>query len=162
MQDIDFEAEALQLRIELDACILADGRPDIEQQMNLMRDTQHQLTFALIAQDLEGLHSVEALADRLSALADLMLTETLARAWPLAHPGLHPAAPLALPALTVIASDILGRKELRYASDLVLLFLYDQPQPNNQFDSTIERYARLGRRMISWLSTLTSTVRLYE
>lgn len=162
MQDIDFEAEALQLRIELDACILADGRPDIEQQMNLMRDTQHQLTFALIAQDLEGLHSVEALADRLSALADLMLTETLARAWPLAHPGLHPAAPLAPPAFAVIAYGKLGGKELGYASDLDLVFLYDEPQPNNQFDATIERYVRLGRRMISWLSTLTSSGRLYE
>ena len=73
MQEPDFEALKLQLQRELDACRLPNGQPDIEQQMNLMRNVQHQVTFQLIAQDLSGLHSVEKLADSLSALADLML-----------------------------------------------------------------------------------------
>src|SRR5690606_25775407 len=66
----DFDAISTQLRAELDACVLADGQPDIEQQMNIMRDTQHQISFQLLAQDLEGVLTVEQLADQLSALAD--------------------------------------------------------------------------------------------
>ncbi len=86
MEDPDLEALKAQLQLELDACLLADGQPDIEQQMNLMRNLQHQVTFQLVAQDLSGLLSVEKLADFLSALADLMLDETIKRTWPLAQP----------------------------------------------------------------------------
>src|SRR5690606_19798014 len=62
-----FDQIARQMHSELNACVLPDGRPDVEQQMNLMRDTQHQITFQLLAQDLEGVLTVEHLADRLSA-----------------------------------------------------------------------------------------------
>ncbi|CAM5222988.1 Bifunctional glutamine synthetase adenylyltransferase/adenylyl-removing enzyme OS=Castellaniella defragrans OX=75697 GN=glnE PE=3 SV=1 [Castellaniella defragrans] len=79
MQAPDFPALAEQLRTDLDACVLPDGQPDIEQQMNLMRDVQHQVTFQLLAQDLENVISVERLADYLSALADLLLAETIRR-----------------------------------------------------------------------------------
>src|SRR5690606_2754884 len=51
MQAPDFPALAEQLRNDLDACVLPDGQPDVEQQMNLMRDVQHQVTFQLLAQD---------------------------------------------------------------------------------------------------------------
>src|SRR5690606_37308540 len=82
MQAPDFTAIAEQLAGELDACVLPDGQADVEQQMNLMRDLQHQVTFQLLAQDIEGAVTVEALADHLSALADLLLAETIRRAWP--------------------------------------------------------------------------------
>src|SRR5690606_7263200 len=76
MEAPDFNEIAQQLSRELDACVLPDGKPDVEKQMNLMRDLQHQVSFQLLAQDLEGQLTVEALADRLSALADLLLNET--------------------------------------------------------------------------------------
>src|SRR5690606_17647369 len=76
----DFGEIQQQLGRELDACVLPDGTPDVEKQMNLMRDVQHQISFQLLAQDLEGRLTVEALADHLSALADLLLQETLHRA----------------------------------------------------------------------------------
>ncbi|MGB6104383.1 MAG: bifunctional [glutamate--ammonia ligase]-adenylyl-L-tyrosine phosphorylase/[glutamate--ammonia-ligase] adenylyltransferase [Pusillimonas sp.] len=152
----DFDQIAQQLRDELDACVLPDGQPDVEQQMNLMRDTQHQITFQLLAQDLEGVLTVEQLGDRLSALADMMLAETINRVWPLVQPrgkrdGLAP------PRFAIIAYGRLGGKELGYASDLDLVFLYDDPT-----DEASELYAKLGRRMASWLSTMTSSGRLYE
>lgn len=143
----DYHHLAQQLSADLDACTLADGNADIELQMNLMRDLQHQISFQLLAQDLEGELSVEALADHLSALADLMLEETIKRAWP------HQQAPK----FAVIAYGKLGGKELGYVSDLDLVFLYD--------DSSTEaahNYTRLGRRMVSWLSALTPSGRLYE
>ena len=97
--------------------------PDIERQMNLMRDVQRQASFQLLAQDLEGELTVEKLADQLSALADLLLTETIRRAWPLVN-RMEGAAPR----FAVIAYGKLGGKELGYASDLDLVFLFDDPR----------------------------------
>lgn len=155
MEAPDFAEIARQLARELDACLLPDGRPDVEKQMNLMRDLQHQVSFQLLAQDLEGQLSVETLADRLSALADLLLEETIRRTWPLVQPrGVATVEP---PRFAVIAYGKLGGKEIGYASDLDLVFLYDDPD-----DEAAERYVKLGRRMVSWLSTMTSSGRLYE
>ncbi|TEA77355.1 bifunctional [glutamate--ammonia ligase]-adenylyl-L-tyrosine phosphorylase/[glutamate--ammonia-ligase] adenylyltransferase [Allopusillimonas ginsengisoli] len=152
----DFDAISTQLRAELDACVLADGQPDIEQQMNIMRDTQHQISFQLLAQDLEGVLTVEQLADQLSALADMLLAETINRVWPLVQPR-GKRDNLAPPHFAIIAYGKLGGKEIGYASDLDLVFLYQDPT-----DEASELYAKLGRRTASWLSTMTSSGRLYE
>lgn len=156
MREPDFPQIAGQLRHDLDACVLPNGQPDVEQQMNLMRDLQHQVTFQLLAQDLEGVVSVEHLADRLSALADLLLGETMRRVWPLVQPR-HHSGPLSPPHFGIIAYGRLGGKELGYASDLDLVFLFQDPD-----DDASERYVKLGRRMVSWLSTMTSSGRLYD
>ncbi|EHK64880.1 bifunctional [glutamate--ammonia ligase]-adenylyl-L-tyrosine phosphorylase/[glutamate--ammonia-ligase] adenylyltransferase [Achromobacter arsenitoxydans] len=151
-EPLDFAQIARQLTADLDACRLPDGAPDIERQMNLMRDVQRQASFQLLAQDLEGELTVEKLADQLSALADLLLTETIRRAWPLVN-----KIEGAEPRFAVIAYGKLGGKELGYASDLDLVFLFDDPR-----EDAAEVYAKLGRRMTSWLSTMTSSGRLYE
>lgn len=169
----DLQHLSTQLHAELDACVLPDGTPDVEQQMNLMRDLQHQVTFQLLAQDLAQAFTVEQLADHLSALADMLLEETIHRVWPLVQPRIVRSQDAAAhntahtdnvhtgntdtPHFAVIAYGKLGGKELGYASDLDLVFLYDDPDQDAS-----ERYARLGRRMSSWLSTLTSSGRLYE
>ena len=156
MEKPDFDALAEQLRLELDACLMPNGKADIERQMNLMRDMQHQISFQLLAQDLAGLLTVETLADQLSALADMLLAETIYRTWPLAQPRQVDSA-LSEPHFAVVAYGKLGGKELGYASDLDLVFLYDDPDQD-----AVERYVRLGRRMVSWLTTLTSSGRMYE
>src|SRR3546814_13174496 len=115
--------------------------------MNLMRDTQHQITFQLLAQDLEGVLTVEQLADRLSALADMLLAETITRVWPLVQPRGKNTDELAPPHFAIIAYGKLGGKEIGYASDLDLVFLYDDAN-----DAASELYTKLGRRMASWLS----------
>ncbi|MBP6020450.1 MAG: bifunctional [glutamate--ammonia ligase]-adenylyl-L-tyrosine phosphorylase/[glutamate--ammonia-ligase] adenylyltransferase [Burkholderiaceae bacterium] len=173
MQAPDFSSIADQLHSDLDACLLPDGQPDIEQQMNLMRDTQHQITFQLLAQDLEGQLTVEALADQLSALADMLLQATIVRVWPLVQPrnkgvpkpvtqapGLADTLmveELVPPRFAIIAYGKLGGKEIGYASDLDLVFVYDDER-----EDAGELYAKLGRRVTSWLSTMTSSGRLYE
>lgn len=151
-EPLDFAQVARQLSADLDACKLPDGEPDIERQMNLMRDVQRQASFQLLAQDLEGELTVEALGDQLSALADMLLAETIHRVWPLVN-----KQPGAEPKFAVIAYGKLGGKELGYASDLDLVFLFDDPR-----EDAPEVYAKLGRRMTSWLSTMTSSGRLYE
>ncbi|HYG45235.1 MAG TPA: bifunctional [glutamate--ammonia ligase]-adenylyl-L-tyrosine phosphorylase/[glutamate--ammonia-ligase] adenylyltransferase [Bordetella sp.] len=151
-ESLDFAQMAQQLSADLDACKLPDGDPDIERQMNLMRDVQRQASFQLLAQDLEGQLTVEKLADQLSALADMLLAETVRRVWPLVNRQAD-----AQPRFAVIAYGKLGGKELGYASDLDLVYLFDDPR-----EDAPELYAKLGRRMTSWLSTMTSSGRLYE
>lgn len=153
----DFPQLAQQLHEEMDACLLPTGQPDVEQQMNLMRDAQRQISFQLLAQDLAGELSVEKLADQLSALADMLLAETIHRVWPLVQPKGQNREHLPPPRFAVIAYGKLGGKELGYASDLDLVFLYDDSR-----EDAAEIYAKLGRRMSSWLSTMTSSGRLYE
>ncbi|CAJ49992.1 bifunctional [glutamate--ammonia ligase]-adenylyl-L-tyrosine phosphorylase/[glutamate--ammonia-ligase] adenylyltransferase [Bordetella avium] len=151
-EPLDFNQIARQLSADLDACRLPDGSADVERQMNLMRDVQRQASFQLLAQDLEGSLTVEALADQLSALADLLLAEIIRRVWPLVN-----RLPGAEPRFAIIAYGKLGGKELGYASDLDLVYVFDDKR-----EDAAEIYAKLGRRMTSWLSTMTSSGRLYE
>ena len=155
MEPIDFERVKANLNADMGACLLADGEPDVEQQMNLMRDLQRQVSFQLLAQDIAGVLSVEALADQLSALADLLLEQTLHWVWPLVLRCPVDEAPP--PKFAIIAYGKLGGKELGYSSDLDLVFLFDDPDEN-----AAEHYAKLARRLASWLSTMTSSGRLYE
>jgi glutamate-ammonia-ligase adenylyltransferase len=156
MEPIDYSRVQTAMRADLDACLLPDGSVDVEQQMNMMRDIQRQISFQLLAQDLEGVLSVEKLGDQLSALADLLLDETLHRVWPLiAKPDLQGTIPPMK--MAIIAYGRLGGKELGYSSDLDLVYLYDDTR-----EDATEIYTKLGRRMTSWLSTMTSSGRLYE
>jgi len=61
------------------------------------------------------------------------------------------------PRFAVIAYGKLGGKELGYASDLDIIFLYDDPQPEAQ-----EVYARLAQRINTWLNTRTTSGILFE
>jgi glutamate-ammonia-ligase adenylyltransferase len=131
---------------------LAAFDDDVERQMDEMRHFKQSETFRLLAQDLAGMWTVERLSDQLAALADLLLGQTLELVWA-NLPGRHREQP----AFAVIAYGKLGGKELGYASDLDIVFLYDDPHPDAQ-----EIYARLGKRMNTWMSTLTPAGTLYE
>src|SRR5690606_38247450 len=112
MSPLDLASHARNLHDELDASLLPDGKPDVEQQMNLMRDLQRQISFHLLAQDLAGVLTVEQLADQLSGLADMLLEETLRRVWPLVQPRGTPVDALPPPRFAIIAYGKLGGKEL--------------------------------------------------
>ena len=156
MEPVDIDRVAAAMHEDLNACVLPDGSFDIEQQMNLMRDTQRQVSFQLLAQDLEGILTVERLADQLSALADTLLQEALVRVWPQVCPPEKPGCQDE-PQLAIIAYGRLGGKELGYSSDLDLVYLYEDSREDAE-----ELYAKLARRLTSWLSTMTSSGRLYD
>jgi glutamate-ammonia-ligase adenylyltransferase len=132
---------------------LAAHASDTERQMDALRHFQHAQAFRLLAQDLNGLLSVERLADHLSALADIVLAATLEYCWTQMQHG-EPVAP---PRFAIIGYGKLGGKELGYASDLDLVFVYDDPD-----ESAPERYTRLVHRLNTWLTTTTPAGRLYE
>jgi len=121
--------------------------------MDVLRHFRHAQTFRLLAQDLAGRLSVERLADHLSALADVILAATLAEVW--AYVEGRDAAP---PKFAIVGFGKLGGKELGYASDLDLVFLYD----DGADDSAQDRYLRLARRLVTWLTSMTPAGQLYD
>ncbi len=134
------------------ARLLAGHAGDAERQMDALRHFQHAQSFRLLAQDLAGSLTVERLADHLSALADIVLAATLAEVW--AQMRGVDAAP---PKFAIIGFGKLGGKELGYASDLDLVFIYDDADEAAQ-----ERYTRLARRLVTWLTTTTAAGALYD
>jgi glutamate-ammonia-ligase adenylyltransferase len=143
----DWAAAGEELRTVLDAL-----EPDMERQMDVMREQHHARVFRLLTQDIAGLLTVEKLADHLSALADLMLEITLPLVWRKIKIRHREA-----PRFAVIAYGKLGGKELGYASDLDIVFLYDDDAPE-----AAEVYSRLAQRVNSWLSSQTAAGLLFE
>jgi [glutamine synthetase] adenylyltransferase / [glutamine synthetase]-adenylyl-L-tyrosine phosphorylase len=131
---------------------LDDCAGDAERLLDVLRQVQQEQTFRLLAMDLQGLLPLEKLSDHLSDLADLMLHHVLRLSWATARKRHRDEARFA-----IIAYGKLGGKELGYASDLDLIFLYDDDHPDAQ-----ENYARLGQRINTMLSSYTSSGRLYE
>ena len=129
---------------------LADA--DIERQMDGLRQFQHSQVFHLLAMDLQDLLPLETLSDHLSNLADLVLRHVLHLCWQDARMKHQPRAQFA-----IIAYGKLGGRELGYAADLDLIFLYQDTHPD-----AAEIYAKLAQRINTLLSSYTSAGRLYE
>ncbi len=143
----DWTAFAAELRAQL-----VPHAGDIERLMNLLREAHHARVFRLLAQDLAGLLSVEVLADHLSALADLMLAMTIEQCWrQLRSPHRE------TPRFAIIGYGKLGGKELGYASDLDIIFLFDDDDARAP-----ELYARLAQRINTWLTSATPSGVLFE
>ena len=144
----DLDAFARELRSQL-----AAHQGDTERRMNLLREMHQAQVFRLLAQDLAGLLSVERLADHLSALADLLLAISLEQVWSELR-GRHLEG---APRFAVISYGKLGGKELGYASDLDIIFLYDDAH-----EQAPETYARLAQRFNHWLTRRTSAGVLFD
>lgn len=124
----------------------------IEWRMDVLRHFQHAQVFRLLVTDLEGSLLLETLSDHLTALADLILNTVLNLAWS----GLKKHH-REKPAFAIIGYGKLGGKELGYASDLDMIFLYEDNHPD-----AAEIYTKLGQSINAWLTRHTSAGLLYE
>ena len=143
----DCAKSGAELREQLDA-----SRDDTERQMDILRHFKQSQVFRLVSQDLAGLLTLEKLSDHLSDLADLILGETLRLCWR----GLR-TRHREEPRFAIIGYGKLGGKELGYASDLDIIYLYD-----DDASEAPEIYARLGQRINTWLTSMTPAGMLYE
>lgn len=143
----DWAALRSDLRASLDS---AEG--DIERQMDLLRHFKNTQTLHCIAQDLAGTLPLETLSDQLSDLACVILEEVLRLCWQ----GLRQRH-RELPLFTIVGYGKLGGKELGYASDLDIVFVYGDAAPE-----AAENYARLAQRINHWLTSTTAAGVLYE
>ena len=150
---IDWPTEQAQLQA---ACEHAGT--DAERQYEILRHTKQIITLKFNVADIEGRLGVMALSDELSRLADMLLDTALVLAWRAvsadraAQSGWMPPRGFA-----VIGYGKLGSKELGYASDLDLVFLFDPTTATGT-----ERFPKLAQRLNGWLNTMTAGGVLYE
>jgi glutamate-ammonia-ligase adenylyltransferase len=151
----DSRFDAIEFEGELQARLVAlqrTGEDDEESLLNLLRRAHHAEQFRTLARDVEGVLTVEQVADDLSALADAVLRVTARWCWSRLK-NRHREEP----AIAIIAYGKLGGKELGYGSDLDIVFVYDDTDERAQ-----EIYAGYVRKMINWMTVKTAEGDLYE
>lgn len=147
------------------------GQADEEALLDTLRRAHHAEVFRTLVRDVEGVLTVEQVADDLSALADATLTIALQWAW--SHLQQRPGkqgqyAVGRQPHFAVIAYGKLGGKELGYGSDLDVVFLFDETQDAPEADagpdtpSPIDAYLVFARKLVSWLTMRTSAGELFD
>ncbi|MBC7548154.1 MAG: bifunctional [glutamate--ammonia ligase]-adenylyl-L-tyrosine phosphorylase/[glutamate--ammonia-ligase] adenylyltransferase, partial [Polaromonas sp.] len=155
-----FDASAFsnELTIRL-ASLKQTGEDDEETCLNLLRRAHHAEVFRTLARDVEGVLTVEQVADDLSALADTVLRTATGWCWErLKHKHrLDTPESTALPQLAIIAYGKLGGRELGYGSDLDIVFVYDDDE-----ERAGEVYGMLVRKLINWLTVKTAEGDLFE
>ncbi|MCS6811708.1 MAG: bifunctional [glutamate--ammonia ligase]-adenylyl-L-tyrosine phosphorylase/[glutamate--ammonia-ligase] adenylyltransferase [Tepidimonas sp.] len=128
------------------------GEDDDEALLDLLRRAHHAEVFRTLARDVEGLLSVEQVADDLSALADAVLDITGQWCWQRLKQRHRDE-----PRHAIIGYGKLGGKELGYGSDLDIVFVYDDDD-----ERAPEVYAAFVRRLINWLTVKTGEGDLFE
>ncbi len=126
--------------------------PDVERQMDIVREAHHAQVFRVLTQDLEGRLTVERVADLLSELADRVLDIALDVVWSQLRQRHRDR-----PRFAIIGYGKLGGKELGYASDLDLVFVHEDNDEQAQ-----PAYSLLAQRLAGWLSTRTAAGLLFE
>lgn len=131
---------------------LTEAAPDAERQMDLLREAHHAQIFRLLSQDVSGLLPLEKLSDHLSELADIIVGLALEFAWQQVLTRHRET-----PKFAVISYGKLGGKELGYSSDLDMVFVYEDDDPDAE-----RAYSRLSTRLNTWLSAQTPAGQLFE
>ena len=149
---IDWPAEQAQLQAACD-----HAGDDAERQYEILRHTKQVITLTLNVADIEGRLGVMALSDELSRLADMLLETALVLAWRAVSAENASSGWVAPIGFAVIGYGKLGSKELGYASDLDVVFLFDP-----LIATEAERFPKLAQRLNSWLNTMTTGGVLYE
>ncbi len=148
-----FDADAFKAEVELRlASFKRTGEDDDEACLNLLRRAHHAEVFRTLARDLEGMLTVEQVADDLSALAEAVLSLTADWCWQRLKYRHREQSQFA-----IIAYGKLGGKELGYGSDLDIVFVYE-----DEHEQAGEVYATLVRKIINWLTVKTSEGDLFE
>jgi len=148
-----FDAVSLGQELKLRLASLArTGEDDEETCLNLLRRAHHAEVFRTLARDVEGVLSVEQVADDLSALAESILAITADWCWQRLK-NRHRESPQ----LAIIAYGKLGGKELGYGGDLDIVFVYE-----DEHEQASEAYALLVRKLINWLTVKTGEGDLFE
>jgi len=132
------------------------GSFDEEALLDTLRRAHHAELFRTLVRDVEGLISVEEVADDLSALADATVACALRWAWKHLKQRHRDE-----PRLAVIAYGKLGGKELGYGSDLDVVFVYDESDEADA-DRAIEVYGLYVRKLINWLTLRTAAGELFD
>ena len=147
-EPVSFERDLEQRRQSL----AITGEDDDEALLNLLRRAYHAEVFRTLARDVEGVLTVEQVADDLSALADTVLAMTARWCWQRLKTK-HRADPQ----FAILGYGKLGGKELGYGSDLDIVFVYEDSD-----ERASEVYGTLVRKLVNWLTVKTSEGDLFD
>ena len=141
-----------------------DAAPGFEGVLDAARRWAHERQFRVGVQMLEGLCRPDAAGRTLSDIAEVTLRALLSRV-EAEFAERHGRVPDA--ALAIIAMGKLGGRELTEASDLDLVFVYDNPAGAETSRAarplaTSQYFARLSQRLINALAAATAEGRLYD
>lgn len=160
---------AEQLESELSVILKTVDVDDLEQQMDRMRQFADGARLRVAAADIAEVIPVRVVSDYLTEIAETVLAHAATitldsmvakHGWPTQVAGKEGA-------FAIIAYGKLGGTELGYSSDLDLLFLHGSNNVNAMTDGAKALandvfYARLGQRIINFMTTRTASGQLYE
>jgi len=132
------------------------GQADEDALLDTLRRAHHAEVFRTLVRDVEGVLTVEQVADDLSALADATLDCAIRWAWQHFRKRHREA-----PRVAVVAYGKLGGKELGYGSDLDVVFLFTHDDGEDA-DDAAEIYGAFGRKLITWLTLRTAAGELFD
>ncbi len=161
-----------EMRADLERRIGLADPADTERQVEMLAEFKRAMLFRLAVADFSGSIPIMKVSDRLTDLAEMILS----RALELAHVDLvarfgQPRYEIAgrqhTAGLGIIAYGKLGGMELSYGSDLDLVFLHDSRGARQETDGarTIDNsvfFSRLARRLVHFLTIQTGSGALYE
>lgn len=159
-----------ELVAELRQQLLRIPEEDVEAQMHTLRLFKKAHVLRVAASDLKGTLPLMKVSDYLTWIAEAVLQQVLALSWRalVARHGIpHDTAGQPCdPGFVILAYGKLGGIELGYGSDLDLVFLHDA-DPQGETDGTRPLdnpafFARLGQKVIHYLTLATSAGLLYE
>jgi glutamate-ammonia-ligase adenylyltransferase len=152
-----------ELRAELrerlpPAASAAASTDDGEDALRALRRFQAEELLRIGLHDVSGNLTPAEVSEQLSSLAEVCLAQAIATVLPPldARYG-HPTA-----ALTILGMGSLGAREMRYGSDLDLVFLYSDDGESTTGVDHREWYARASQRLIGAMQALLEEGRLYD
>jgi glutamate-ammonia-ligase adenylyltransferase len=160
-----------QFAQELEARLGHAGE-DEERRIDALRQFRRAATFRVAMQDLTGRLPLMQVSDRLTDVAELILSQSLALAWRhtaalYGEPRCEDGEGTRVARVGIAGYGKLGGMELGYASDLDLVFLHDSAGTGQQtagpkvVDNEVF-FLRLAQRLVHLLTIHTAAGRLYE
>jgi [glutamine synthetase] adenylyltransferase / [glutamine synthetase]-adenylyl-L-tyrosine phosphorylase len=157
-----------ELESELDTLLSAVDPEDTEEQMERLRQFLQGNKLRVAAADVTDVIPLMVVSDYLTEIAEAITGRVLKQVWSylVARHG-RPAGIDGDTGFTVIAYGKMGGIELGYGSDLDLVFIHGNSDPNAMTDGERQIandlfFARLGQRLIHMLSARTASGLLYE
>ncbi|MBF0623878.1 MAG: bifunctional [glutamate--ammonia ligase]-adenylyl-L-tyrosine phosphorylase/[glutamate--ammonia-ligase] adenylyltransferase [Magnetococcales bacterium] len=150
---------------------MADAQ-DEQDRIRVLHDFKNTEVLGIGLRDLAGLAELPEVMNDLSTLADVVLTQVMRDSLKemtdrFGQPGWAGPAGRQPAEFAIVALGKLGGRELNYASDLDLIFVYDSSGDQQQTDGARSIgngpfFTRLGQRIINTVTAITQSGRLYE
>ncbi len=160
------------MRAELQARLAARAADDLEAGMDLLREFHHGYVLRVAAADVGPGLDDEMVSRQLADIAECVLEQALVLAETSlvdrhGRPVCRMAGASSHPGFAIIAYGKLGSRELGYASDLDMIFLYDSCHGEGMTDGVQAVanevfFTRLGQRLIHIIATRTPAGFLYQ